>query len=202
MENQNQLTAERSLEIIQQSIQQSRKEVTRKIGLPMLWWGCLVMLTALVVGHLWAHYGGPVWNLLWFAMTVVGFVGNYWIDRRRGRMPSNVISKTVGAIWRSFCIITLGMAVSINMGAAIGALKVDFPLSAVIILLMGLACSIMGMVLRNGAVTGGGIGAGIIFSGFCVCYPGAYEMVAMALTAVCTLIVPSLIILYTTRKEG
>lgn len=201
MENQDQMTAERSLEIIQQSIRQSRKDVTRQIALPMLWWGALVMLTALVVGHLWAHNGGPVWNLLWFAMTVIGFIGQYFIIRKQGPMPSNVISKTVGSIWLSFCLLTLSVTISIYVAAMMGALKVDFPLSAVIILLMSLSCSIMGMVLQHGAMTGGGLAAGIIFSGFCVSFPGPYEMVAIALTALFTLIMPAAIILYVTREK-
>ena len=201
MENQDQMTAERSLEIISQSIRQSRKDVIRRVGFPMLWWGCLVMLTALVVGHLWAYCGGPRWNTLWLAMTVIGFIGNYFIDRKQGRMPSNVISKTVGSVWLSFCILTLGVTCSLSIGYAFGVIKIALPFSAVIILLMSLACCITGMVLQNGAATGGGIASGIIFSSFCLAYPGPYEMVAMALTALFTLVLPALLILYVSRKR-
>ena len=53
METEKDLTAERSLEIIRQSIEQSRRAVMKNSGTPMLILGVLVFCTALVVGHLW-----------------------------------------------------------------------------------------------------------------------------------------------------
>ena len=77
----------RSMEIIKQSIEQSRRDVERYTGRVMLLWGGLVFVTALVVGHLWQHTGNASWNLLWIFMAVVGIATASIMSRTHGLTP-------------------------------------------------------------------------------------------------------------------
>ena len=80
MEEQNKLTAERSLEIIKESIEQSRRDITRGSWKSMLVWGILVAVIALVVGHLWEHTSlGSGAAGLW---GILGLRSHLWGDGR------------------------------------------------------------------------------------------------------------------------
>ena len=73
METNNELTAERSLEIIKKQIELSRMSTEKNAGLPMIMWGSLVCITALIVWYLWNTTGNAAWNFLWFIMAAVGW---------------------------------------------------------------------------------------------------------------------------------
>ena len=49
------LTAERSIEIIRETIEKSRRDVERQAGTPLIVWGSLVAFTAVIIGHSWEH---------------------------------------------------------------------------------------------------------------------------------------------------
>jgi len=53
------LTAERSLEIIRESIERSQRTITRNSAVPMIWWGACVVVFSLIIAYLWANHGGP-----------------------------------------------------------------------------------------------------------------------------------------------
>ena len=82
MEEQNNMTTERSLEIITRSIEQARRDIERGSWKFMLLWGVAVTIIALIVGHLWAHYPmGPAANGLWGALGIIGLVDNFMKKR-------------------------------------------------------------------------------------------------------------------------
>ena len=59
MEENKNLTAERSLEIIRESIERSQHAIAKNSGLPLMWWGALVVVFSLLINYLWRHHGGP-----------------------------------------------------------------------------------------------------------------------------------------------
>lgn len=63
------LSAEQSLKIISEAIEQSRKDMTRSCGKTLLMWGVIICLTATVIGILWKLTGSWYWNFMWLVMV-------------------------------------------------------------------------------------------------------------------------------------
>lgn len=207
MENTNEMTAERSLEIIRKHLDQSRKELTKNAGTPMIWWGCLVFVTALIVGHLWKATGSPSWNFLWFLMAIIGYAGNYLMDKKekQAHVPQTFISTMISHVWLAFGIFAATLAVLLFVVApSLGYLT---PLlnhyTVIIILLVSMACCITGLMLKNMwiaicAFLGGIVGAAVAD----VMATGYYQMLAMAAVAVVALIIPGIMINLNNRKNA
>ncbi|MBQ1831262.1 MAG: hypothetical protein II112_02710, partial [Bacteroidales bacterium] len=70
----NNFSAENSLRLIAETIERSRRTIAKNSGKPLILWGSLVALTAVVIYILWSLTGSPAWNFLWFAMSAVGAV--------------------------------------------------------------------------------------------------------------------------------
>ena len=68
METKENLTAERSLEIIRESIERSQRTITRNSSWSFVWWGSCVVVFAFLIAYLWKQHGGPAWNALWAVM--------------------------------------------------------------------------------------------------------------------------------------
>ena len=62
MEEITNMTAERSLEIIRESIERSQRTINKNSALPLIWWGACVVAFSLLIAYLWNNHGGPVWN--------------------------------------------------------------------------------------------------------------------------------------------
>lgn len=190
------LTAERSIEIFRENLERSRCDAELQIGTPLIVWGSLVAFTAVIVGHLWDYCGGPVWNFLWFVMTVIGFAINRFIGRKRTTRSVSFVSKVVHWIWFSFCI----MAIVIAVLSYIVMLNPDIyhiryiPLTAIMIVLMTLCTVIMGLVIGNKYFPGAAFGSSICAVNFCLMWPGSSEMLILAMVAIITLVVPGVII--------
>ena len=105
MEDNKNLTAERSLEIIRESIERSQRAIAKNSALPLMWWGSLIVVFAMVIAYLWSNHGGPVWNALWFIMWIVGAIGNRFIDKKKETVPTTFVGKTIGQVWATFGII-------------------------------------------------------------------------------------------------
>ena len=102
MEEKDNLTAERSLEIIRESIERSQRTITRNSAVPMIWWGVCVVVFSFIIAYLWANHGGPTWNALWAVMWLVGYVGNWIIDKKKETVPTTFVGKTIGYVWTTF----------------------------------------------------------------------------------------------------
>ena len=66
MENNEKLSAEQSLKIISEVIEQSRNEIMQNAGAPMVFWGALTGVTSIIIWILWTATDNPSWNALWF----------------------------------------------------------------------------------------------------------------------------------------
>ena len=67
------LTPEKSLQIINDAIEKSRKDFEKDSGLPMILWGAVVLVFSLAVCIMINLTGNLNWNLLWFGIIVVGW---------------------------------------------------------------------------------------------------------------------------------
>ena len=72
MEQMKEMTASESLALIAETMNNSRRTILRSGAKHFILWGVLLTVMSLVVYLLWHTTGKAVWNLLWFAMPVVG----------------------------------------------------------------------------------------------------------------------------------
>ena len=209
MEEQNNMTAERSLEIITRSIEQARRDIERGSWKFMLLWGVAVTIIALIVGHLWAHYPmGPAANGLWGALGVIGLVDNF-MRKREKKKPSTFLGKNITYVWTCLGVMTgaMGLTTGIIAGFnhilpqavqvvfAEGLTRIShFPITCIIIFSMGIAGMITGCMLKSKVIIISCLLAGGVGSILSIIYAGPSEMIVFAVSSVVALIIPALII--------
>ena len=205
MEENCNMTAERSLEIIRESIERSQRTITKNIALPLIWWGCVVTVFSFIIVYLWSRYGSPVWNVLWAAMGLVGYVGNRYINKRKTPTPPTFVGKTIDHIWDTFGIVcgTLGGIICcVGFGwlpeEVLGSGMIN--ITGVISLCFGMATTIMGFVLKSTIIRICGILASVGGFFLALQFSGAEQLYVMAGVAVVALIIPGLVV-YLQNKE-
>ena len=201
----NNFSAENSLRLIAETIERSRRTIARNSGKPLILWGVLVALTAIVIYILWNKTGSPVWNFLWFAMTAIGAVGTSFLTRGREKAPESEVTRTLGKIWMWFGIFATGFFALVwaawgirSLAGIEGVLRVD--LSMVIVLLMGLCGTLSGTVLRLKSVTVSAVIATTLAVLFLMVMPddSALRILSFVILGVFALIVPGIIL----QKQG
>ena len=211
MEENMNLTAERSLEIIRESIERSQRTIAKNSGLPLMWWGACVMVFALLIEYLWKNHGGPAWHLLWFVMWVVGYIGNRVIDKKKEAVPTTFVGKTIGHVWGTFGIFCGGIGLILGLiGCGVIPVKcvisdagfnsiVYMNITSIISLCFGIASTIMGLVLQNRPIQVCGLVAG--FGGFFAAlhFP-MQQMYVMAAVALIGLVIPGLIVHFQSKN--
>ena len=111
MDNNEKLSAERSLKIISETIEQSRTDIMRNAGMPMIFWGILTCITSVAVCYLWQTTDNPSWNALWFLMAVIGWSVTAAKSRKDKKRPTNFFSRVLKISWISFGLFALIAAV-------------------------------------------------------------------------------------------
>lgn len=202
------MTAEQSLNIIRKTIEESRREINRNIWKSMLLWGVSVTVIALVVGHLWKHSSmGPGANGLWGLLGIVA-AAERMMQRNKPRLPQTFVSKTLAQVWTSFgimagafgfttCIMALLSGLNIFTCPLAGnGLKADvyIPVTAIIIMSMGVAGMISGMVLSNRLITLCCFISGLAGGFLAIFLIGPMEMIVMAGASIIGLVLPALLI--------
>lgn len=152
--NENNMTAQQSLGIIAEMMNNSRRTILQNSAKHFILWGILLTVTSLVIYELWHIIGSPIWNCAWFVMPLLGFPIVRILDRKHSDVPQNVINKQLGLIWLTYCIFAVIISV-------IAMLAVPMNISLVIAVLLGFAECISGFLLKNWAITIGGFILGI-----------------------------------------
>lgn len=202
MEDNNNLTAKRSLEIIRESIERSQRTITRNSALPLIWWGCCVVIFSFIIAYLWKNHGGPAWNALWAGMWLVGYIGNWVIDKKRESVPTTFVGKAIGYVWATFGAFCGGIGIVFGLiGNGILPLELILPkvyafgcITSVICLCFGMGTTITGLLIRNRIIQVCGFCAGL--GGFfgALNITGSQQLYVMAAVAVVGLIVPGVLI--------
>ena len=208
MEENKNLTAERSLEIIRESIERSQRTITRNSALPMIWWGVCVVAFSFIIAYLWANHGGPVWNVLWFVMWIIGYAGNWVIDKKNETVPTTFVGKTIGYVWATFGIFCGGLGLLFSfIGNGMLPLELIMPkvyafgcVTSVISLCFGIATTITGAVIKNRVIQICGFIAGL--GGFfgALQFPDHRQLFVMAAVAIIGLVVPGVLIQLQNQK--
>ncbi len=142
MEQNNEMTAQQSLQIITETFNKSRKGILRNSAKYFLLWGALLTTISLVIYLLWNLTGKPQWNFLWFAMPVFGYPLAAMMGKYDVAVPQNEVSKMLTGVWRVFG----AFAVTLS---ALAIFLVPMNVSLIIVIILGLAECMSGVLLKN-----------------------------------------------------
>lgn len=167
MEGNKEMTAQKSLELISETINNSRKDIVRRSGKYFVLWGCVLAAFSLIVYALWKCSGNASWNNLWFAMPVVGCGLAALMKGKKSEVEAeNYISKLLSGIWSAFGVFAVTVSAFTLIYLALNSnplseIAVGISLTAEIILLFGLAECISGVAVKNWIVIVAGFLTGI-----------------------------------------
>ena len=163
MEENMNMTAERSLEIITEQIAQSRKAVSKSTGQSLYVAGFCTMAMAMAVAivNIIAMNNGftPIGHLLWFLLPVIIWLAMRSINKKQAHAPVNLVSSLVGKTWWTFAALVLGFFILASLWNVLiirwlssdpmVIVSQQVAITPVIILLMGMAISITGHILKS-----------------------------------------------------
>lgn len=189
--NTNDLTPEKSLQLISGMIAKSRKDFEKDSGTPMNIWGLTVTAVAIVIWILMKETGNGIWNLLWFAIPVIGYPVSYlMIGRKRENRAKNFLNESIGQIWKIFGIVSMLLA-----AIAVLFFNEMLPvLTALIILVLGFSTALTGMLLKNYYIAGGGMIVAIAGTILAIILPRIACPLILSGSAIVSLIIPGIIL--------
>jgi hypothetical protein len=142
MEQNKEMTAQESLQLISESLNKSRNDILRNSAKYFVLWGILLTATSLAIYLLWHFTGKPQWNFLWFAMPVIGYPLAALVGKSNAPIPQNEVSKMLGGVWSVFGAFSLALS-------AIAVFVVPMHVTLIIVIILGLAECISGVMLKN-----------------------------------------------------
>ena len=148
------MTAQQSLGIITEMMNNSRRAILQNSGKHFILWGILLTIMSLVIYELIHVTCDPIWNLLWFAMPLIGFPMAHFIGKSKVEVPQNIISKQLHGIWLAYCAFVLVIS-------AIFMFIAPQNTTLVIVMLIGFAECVSGILLKNWAIIVSGFILGV-----------------------------------------
>lgn len=142
MKEKSEMTVNESLALITETMNNSRKAILRNSAKHFVLWGCVLMVLSFTIWQLWSSTGNPAWNFLWFAMPVIGYPLALVLTKKDEAAPQSEISRMIGYVWTVFG----AFAMSIS---AIAVFAVPMHITLLIVVMLGLAESISGVLLKN-----------------------------------------------------
>lgn len=138
------LNADRSIELIQQMIRDTRRRLTVGSSNLFLVWGYLLSATAVGIFILLKTTDCRAWQLLWLAAAAAGGAVTWWYGRHHAPQAKSYTDRLLEQIWG--CIATL-IGLSTLLICSYDPWTVDplFPA----LLLIGTGLFISGQVIRN-----------------------------------------------------
>ena len=183
MEENNNMTAERSLEIITKQIEQSRKSVSKDVGMSLIISGLCIIGIAFITSICASLTRNMDFHLLYVLVPVLIIGIDRYLKRNKPKVPASFIGTMVDKTWQTFGIFVLTffmLSFLFNRLMFYDAMVADniqvylqnrlSPLR-IVFLMMGMAVTINGYTLKSkwmvwcGII--GGIG-GFFWESFCV----------------------------------
>ena len=155
MEQNKEMTAQQSLNLISETMNNSRKEIVRNSGKYFVLWGVLLTVFSLLVYFLWKTTGKVAWNNLWFALPLIGYPLSRWAkNKEKDSRAENFISRINGGMWGTFGVFACSVALfsvlySQFFDSPLTTIVLGVTLSPQIVLLFGMAETISGITLKN-----------------------------------------------------
>ena len=142
MKEKSEMTVNESLALITETMNNSRKAILRNSAKHFVLWGCVLMVLSFTIWQLWSSTGNPAWNFLWFAMPLIGYPLALVLSKKDEAAPQSEISRMIGYVWTVFG----AFAMSIS---AIAVFAVPMHITLLIVVMLGLAECISGVLLKN-----------------------------------------------------
>ena len=173
MEEKENMTAERSLEIITEQIEQSRRAISKTTGYSLYISGLCIMCTAVavaVVNVITASQGIiGIGHLLWFLLPVVIWQRSRKYAAEHAPAPVSFVGSMIAKTWITFGFFGIGIFIIAIVWSFFAPRLLEPDVYAIlqirvapaVVLLMGLAVSITGQILKQGWLTAFGIVAGL-----------------------------------------
>ncbi|MBQ8969675.1 MAG: hypothetical protein IJ064_08105 [Bacteroidaceae bacterium] len=157
MEEKSNMTAERSLEIITQQLERSRQDVTKDTGLSLYVSGLCVMGIALLIGICVYFTNNAAFYLLYATLPILIYFADRYAKRNKPKVPASFVGTMVDKTWATFGIFAIAffvftffydsLMVRTESYEVFQRLKIE-PFR-VILLLMGMAITINGYILKS-----------------------------------------------------
>ena len=183
MEENSNMTAERSLEIITEQIDRSRKSVSKDVGMSLFISGLCIIGIAFITSICASLTRNMAFHLLYVLVPVLVIGIDRYLKRNKPKVPASFIGTMVNKTWQTFGIFVLAffvLSILFNRLMLYDAMVADniqvyfqnrvSPLR-IVLLMMGMAVTINGYTLKSkwmvwcGII--GGIG-GFFWESFCV----------------------------------
>ena len=181
MEQNKEMTASESLQLITETFNKSRKGILRNSAKYFMLWGALLTVTSLVVYLLWHFTGKPQWNFLWFAMPVIGYPLAAVMGKYNVAVPQNEVSKMLSGVWSVFGAFAITLS-------AIAVALVPMNVSLIIVIIMGLAECMSGVLLKNWPIIIGGFLLGVCGAVFAMVVKSEAQLLIFTLGGVLLLV--------------
>lgn len=182
----NEISPEKSFQIINDAIQKSRKDFEKNAGSPMIFWGSVVLLFSIIVWFMLLFTDKPEWNFLWFGIPVAGWL--MFPLALKGKCKSGgktFISRSIGEIWVTYGIFATVLA---TVFAFIAPQLTGF----LTIALLGFASAMTGFVLKNNWIIAGGFITGVGCTIILFYAHNEFAPLCVAAAAVLNLIIPGI----------
>ena len=177
MEQIKEMTAQESLKLITETFNKSRKGILRNSAKYFMLWGALLTLTSLVIYLLWHLTGKPQWNFLWFAMPVIGYPAAALMGKYDVAVPQNEVSKMLSGVWRVFGAFAITLS-------TVAIFLVPMNVSLIIVIILGLAECMSGVLLKNWPVIICGFLLGVCGAVFAMLVKGEAQLLVFTLGGV------------------
>ena len=157
MEEKNNMTAERSLEIITEQIERSRQMVAKKTGQSLYIAGLCIMGLALIISICIFLTNNMAYYLLYILSPIVIYGVDRYVNRNKPKVPDSFVSNMVDKTWQTFGIFAVLFFVFVNLydllmshteSPEVYARLVIHPFR-IILLLFGMAITINGYILKS-----------------------------------------------------
>lgn len=141
-------TPERSLQLIAEVIDNSRRDFEKNSGMPLLLWGGIVTLVSVAVWWMLDTTSNAYWHMLWFVIPVLGYPLNLLISRKDETRAKNYVSGFIDVVWSMFGVLSVITAIT----ACFFIQDLRPYISLLIIVLLGFSTGVTGLVLKNIAI--------------------------------------------------
>lgn len=180
------MTPEKSLQIINEAIDKSRKDFEKNAGTPMIFWGAIVLLFSLAVWMLLMLTGKLEWNFLWFGIPVIGWLLYPLVVKGKCKSGGkSFISRSIGQIWLAYGIFATVLA-------GVFAFIAPHLTGYLTVALLGYAAVMTGFALKNNYITAGGFITGLGCTVALFFFEKEFSPLCVTVASILNLIVPGI----------
>lgn len=148
------MSAQQSLDLISETLNNNRRCILQNSAKHFILWGALLFVTSLVIYELLHVTRDLHWNLLWFAVPIVGFPLARLLGNKGAAVPQNVISSQLHYIWLAYCAFAVVISV-------VAMFEMPSCITLVLVVLLGFAECLSGLLLKNWPIIIGGFILGV-----------------------------------------